>query len=160
MYESYVIAVTLGFFACITDYLDGYLARNKGMATPIGEILDQFGDSVSTACIIALGVYLNGLPFWYLFLFLLREFWVYSIRRYVSQKGKNLPSIFLGKLASNFLFWGAAVYFFGYAKFLPEEYSYYIRALGYVGFYGGLIQSYGAAYIYSKAFFRIYDESE
>ena len=150
-------SVIVGILACITDYADGIIARRRGLVTDIGEILDQFGDSTSTLAMLITGVYLGFCSIETAFLFAMREFWVYAIRRYVALKNEKIPSIFLGKLASNFLFWGGAVLFFAYAGFLNDEISIYFRYLCLFGIWAGLVMSYMTSFTYTRDFIKIYN---
>ena len=44
--EGYVLALVLFFFAGITDYFDGYLARKYNAVSQVGEILDPIADKI------------------------------------------------------------------------------------------------------------------
>jgi phosphatidylglycerophosphate synthase len=47
----------------------------------------------------------GGIPFAYLVIFLLREFWVGTVRRYGATVGIEIPSIALGKMATTVIYW-------------------------------------------------------
>jgi phosphatidylglycerophosphate synthase len=63
-------------------------------------MLDQVADSFTTAILLAMLVVTGGIPFAYLVIFLLREFWVGTMRRYGATVGIEIPSIALGKMAT------------------------------------------------------------
>ena len=67
--ESYVIALVLFFFAGLSDYLDGFLARKYNATSQIGEILDPIADKILIVFImITLSVNLSSyLSNFYLF---------------------------------------------------------------------------------------------
>ena len=86
--ESYVIALVLFFFAGLSDYLDGFLARKYNATSQIGEILDPIADKILIVFImITLSVNLSS----YLLAFsssliISREIWVSALRDYCSRK--------------------------------------------------------------------------
>jgi cardiolipin synthase len=99
------LAVAIGTVAGLTDHLDGYLARRLKQETSLGAMLDQTADSFTTAILLAMLVVTGGIPFAYLVIFLLREFWVGTVRRYGATVGIEIPSIALGKLATAVIYW-------------------------------------------------------
>ncbi len=48
------VTVVLGTLACLTDHLDGYLARRLNQETVLGAMLDQAADSYTTAIAMAM----------------------------------------------------------------------------------------------------------
>lgn len=103
------LAVVIGTVAGLTDYLDGYLARRLKQETTLGAMLDQAADSFTTAILLAMLVVTDGIPFAYLVIFLLREFWVGTVRRYGASVGIEIPSIALGKLATAVIYWAILI---------------------------------------------------
>src|SRR5262245_34740260 len=80
-----LLGTGLAVLGPLTDYLDGYIARRTGAVTLLGEILDQFSDIFfeSLALYVAVAVY-HFLPPWVMLVYLAREFWVTSIRRFMA----------------------------------------------------------------------------
>jgi phosphatidylglycerophosphate synthase len=68
-------------------------------------MLDQVADSFTTAILLAMLVVTGGIPFAYLVIFLLREFWVGTVRRYGATVGIEIPSMALGKMATAVIYW-------------------------------------------------------
>lgn len=64
---SYVTASGVFTLACVTDWLDGYLARRLGQSTPFGAFLDPVADKliVATAMVLLVGAHSKGLPTYY-----------------------------------------------------------------------------------------------
>ncbi len=51
-YQWYGLGVY--FFACITDYFDGYIARNYNIMTKFGRIMDPISDKILVSCVLLL----------------------------------------------------------------------------------------------------------
>lgn len=99
------VTVVLGTLACLTDHLDGYLARRLKQETALGAMLDQAADSYTTAIALAMLVIAGGFPFAFLLVFLAREFWVATVRRYAALGHVEIPSHLFGKLATAVIYW-------------------------------------------------------
>src|SRR5262245_57447711 len=93
------LGIALCITAGITDYVDGYVARRTGQVTRLGEILDQFCDVFFESLIlfVALAIY-RFLPPWLMLVYLTRELWMTSIRRFMAENRMNIPSNIFGKL--------------------------------------------------------------
>lgn len=156
----YLPGVIIGIAAGVTDYLDGYLARRLNQSTKLGEILDQFSDLFfEGAAILMLITHPEGAPAWVLFVYLVREFWVTTIRRFLASYQLNIASSFIGKLKTNFLGWCFAAYFFHLGQVFPEPVDTVMFVLGVVGLYGGLFWSYLSAWQYTRQFVALYPEA-
>tara|TARA_Y100001978_G_scaffold203420_1_gene229161 strand:- start:18375 stop:18929 length:555 start_codon:yes stop_codon:yes gene_type:complete len=85
----------------ITDFLDGYLAKNLNLETRIGSILDPLADKIF---IIIPFLYLcvdQIIPPWSLSLIIFREFIISVLRQ---TKSNGMPAINLSKFKSFFQF--------------------------------------------------------
>jgi CDP-diacylglycerol--glycerol-3-phosphate 3-phosphatidyltransferase len=92
-----VVAFVIFAFACITDRLDGLLARNYGMATEFGAFVDPIADKTLVgSALIGLSM-LGELPWWVTVLILAREFGVTVLRLAVIRRGV-IPASWGGKL--------------------------------------------------------------
>ncbi len=122
-----IVGLILGVVAGVTDYLDGWLARRLNQVTQLGAILDQFSDLVfESAALILLVSYAEGPPALVLFIYLLREFWVTTIRRFLSSHGVEIQSHFSGKLKTNVLGWSFMFYFAYVAHLWPAAETFLI----------------------------------
>ena len=91
----------------VTDYLDGWLARRTGQVTRLGEILDQFSDIFFESMVLYIAIaQFHFLPLWVLPIYLGRELWVTTIRRFMAGHQLNISTNFVGKLKTNFVMWG------------------------------------------------------
>ena len=82
--------------AMITDFLDGYLARSRGLITDFGKIMDPIADKAMTgAALIMLSVW-DYVPWWMTVLILVREFGI-TLMRFTILKYGALPANMAGK---------------------------------------------------------------
>jgi CDP-diacylglycerol--glycerol-3-phosphate 3-phosphatidyltransferase len=88
--EKYYLMLFLFFYASITDYFDGYLARKYDSQSLIGEILDPIADKILVIFVlIALSVNLSSYYIGFLSaLIISREVWVAALRDINSRRGK------------------------------------------------------------------------
>jgi len=92
-----IVAFAIFTIACITDRLDGVLARNYGMATEFGAFVDPIADkALIGSALIGLSI-LGDLPWWVTVLILTREVGVTLLRVAVIRRGV-IPASWGGKL--------------------------------------------------------------
>jgi hypothetical protein len=82
--------------------------------------LDQAADSFTTAIAMAMLVIAGGFPFVFLLIFLLREFWVATVRRYAALGHVEIPSHILGKLATAFMYYAMLLMAIALMLDIPE----------------------------------------
>ena len=145
--------------AGITDYVDGIVARATGQVTRLGEIFDQFSDLLLESAVLLVSVTAGRLPAAVLFIYLLREFWVVSIRRFMAEARINIPSTIWGKLKSNFIAWGNVPLFVSSAAWLPSA-EPYVTYLGQFGVGLGLVFGYLSGASYTRAFLAGYEQTK
>jgi CDP-diacylglycerol---glycerol-3-phosphate 3-phosphatidyltransferase len=86
--------------ACVTDFLDGWLARRHGMTTALGQLLDPLADKliVAAALIMLAAVPPDPrVPAWIAVVIVLREIAVTGLRGMAVRGGITLPAQELGK---------------------------------------------------------------
>jgi cardiolipin synthase len=145
-----VVTVILGTAACLTDHLDGYLARRLSQETTLGAMLDQAADSFTTAIALAMLVIAGGFPFVFLLLFLLREFWVATVRRFAAMAQVEIPSHITGKVATAVIYWALLVMAVALMLDIPEQTAVWLRPLATIGMAVGLVLSWFAAWRYTR----------
>jgi CDP-diacylglycerol--glycerol-3-phosphate 3-phosphatidyltransferase len=76
------IALAFGIFAIagITDWLDGYIARSRGMITDFGKFLDPIADKILVMAALVCFVGLGWIQAWTVVVILARDFIVGAIR--------------------------------------------------------------------------------
>lgn len=145
-----LVTVVLGTVASLTDHLDGYLARRLGQETTLGAMLDQAADSFTTAIALAMLVIAGGFPFVYLIVFLAREFWVGTVRRFAALDGRDIPSHVTGKLATGFMYYSMFVMAVILMLGVPEWVAWWLRPLAYYCMAFGLVLSWYSALRYTR----------
>ncbi len=86
--------------AAVTDWLDGYLARKQGLASPLGRNLDPLVDKVLIcgAYIFLLPVKGAGLTAWMVTVVVARELIITGLRSFLENKGATFGADWLGKI--------------------------------------------------------------
>jgi len=94
------VALALFVVASVTDWLDGKLARQRGLVSPLGRFLDPIADKLLVAAVLvmlaAVGQ-LRGLEVVAVILILCRELLVSGLREYLGEKGVVVPVSQLAK---------------------------------------------------------------
>jgi len=92
-----IVAFAIFALACITDRLDGLLARNYGMATEFGAFVDPIADKTLVgSALIGLSM-LGDLPWWVTIVIMAREVGVTVLRLLVIRRGV-IPASWGGKV--------------------------------------------------------------
>ena len=93
-------ALAVYSFACLTDYLDGYLARYLNHQTAMGRLFDPIADKLLVgACLLELCAfdYITGWTVLPALVILLREIAVSGLREYLAEIRVGLPVSKLAK---------------------------------------------------------------
>ena len=94
------LSLVLYTSACVTDYFDGYLARNRGQVSSPGRFLDPIADKLLVASVILLLVAVDGvadLTILPALVILCRELLVSGLREYLAEIQVPLPVSQLSK---------------------------------------------------------------
>ena len=86
--------------ACVTDFLDGWLARRQGITTALGQLLDPLADKLIVAATVIMLAAVPPeprVPAWMAVVLVLREIAVTGLRGIASSGGVLLPAEELGK---------------------------------------------------------------
>jgi CDP-diacylglycerol--glycerol-3-phosphate 3-phosphatidyltransferase len=73
--------------ACVTDLVDGKLARGRGQVTAMGKFLDPLADKILIGSVLVMLVWLRTAPAWVVVLILSREMAVTGVRAMASERG-------------------------------------------------------------------------
>jgi CDP-diacylglycerol--glycerol-3-phosphate 3-phosphatidyltransferase len=94
---SLAFSLIIFVIACITDSLDGFIARKYNLITPLGTFFDPIADKMLILSMFFIFSEKNLIPLWMPLLFLFREFVVSGIRQVGSLKGKMIGANWMGK---------------------------------------------------------------
>ena len=84
--------------ASLTDFLDGYIARNHNQITDFGKFLDPLADKLLVISAMAIFCQWGIFPAWALMLVLTREFAVTGLRLIAVGKGNVIAAGWSGKV--------------------------------------------------------------
>ena len=73
--------------AAITDYLDGYLARQRGLVSSFGKIMDPVADKLLVSSSFIMLVFHGWVPAWMVCIIIGRELAVTGLRNIISETG-------------------------------------------------------------------------
>ncbi|MFH1857044.1 MAG: CDP-diacylglycerol--glycerol-3-phosphate 3-phosphatidyltransferase [Candidatus Omnitrophota bacterium] len=90
-------AVAVFAIACMTDWVDGYLARKKKEVTVFGKLMDPIADKVLVISAFVAFSQLGLVAVWMVAIILVREFIVTGLRIFALAKGKVIAAHPLGK---------------------------------------------------------------
>ncbi len=91
-------ALAVFIFACLTDFLDGYLARKNNWITDFGKFIDPLADKMLVLSSFLMLIDQKLLPAWFVILVLARELSVDGLRLTAMTKGLVIAAGKLGKI--------------------------------------------------------------
>lgn len=97
-YDQYLAAAIVFALACITDTLDGYLARKKGLITNFGKFADPIADKILVLSMMIVLGHENLLPVWLPVIVLFRELMVDGLRMVAAEQGRVVAAGWSGKV--------------------------------------------------------------
>lgn len=99
-----VLAAALFIIACLTDYLDGYIARKQGIVTNFGRFADPVADKILTLTMMTALLARGDYFWWAAVIVAARELAVDGLRLVAVDQGIVIPAGNLGKVKTNFQF--------------------------------------------------------
>jgi CDP-diacylglycerol--glycerol-3-phosphate 3-phosphatidyltransferase len=120
--DSFVAALTFAATGA-TDFLDGWVARRKGLVTVIGKFLDPLADKLIVMAALVMLVHLGRVAAWLVIVVMAREFIVTGLRTIAMSEGIVIAAGQEGKHKATFQVAGIT--------FLLLHYTYPVDA----GFY-------------------------
>ncbi len=120
---SKLVATIVFIVACLTDFLDGYIARKNNQVTTLGKFFDTIADKVlimTGLLLICAGQVRGGAPVIYpswlgiicVVIILAREFIVSALRQIAAAKGKVLAADMGGKIKATAQYVVTSLYMF------------------------------------------------
>ena len=97
-----LIAVGIYILACVTDALDGHIARSRHLITNFGKFMDPIADKLLVMSAMIVLTAQGRMPDWVCILMLAREFLVSGFRLVAVENGVVIAAGPLGKLKTVF----------------------------------------------------------
>jgi CDP-diacylglycerol---glycerol-3-phosphate 3-phosphatidyltransferase len=95
---SYYSAALLFVIASITDFFDGYIARELDQITIVGQILDPLADKMLTLAAF-LGLMMSGAASaWAIYIIIVRELFITGLRTLSLSEGIDISASWAGKV--------------------------------------------------------------
>ncbi len=91
-------AALIFVIASITDFFDGFIARNFNAVSKLGEILDPLADKMLTLGAFLGLLFLHRANAWAVYLILVREFFITGLRVAMASEGLSVKASFAGKV--------------------------------------------------------------
>ncbi|HYQ82264.1 MAG TPA: CDP-diacylglycerol--glycerol-3-phosphate 3-phosphatidyltransferase [Anaeromyxobacteraceae bacterium] len=82
-----LIAALIFTIAGATDFLDGWVARRRGLVTVIGKFMDPLADKLVVVSALVMLVHLGRVPAWVVIVIMAREFIITGLRAVASSEG-------------------------------------------------------------------------
>ncbi len=106
--KNYIITISISLIILLTDFFDGFLARELNQITDLGKVLDPFADKIATISIV-IYLFLKGkVPLWLIITLISRDIIIF-IGGLIIKRIKDIvvQSNIWGKMTTGFL----ALYF-------------------------------------------------
>ena len=88
--------------AAITDYLDGYLARQYGLESTLGKVMDPVADKLLVSSTFIMITAHGWIPAWMVCIIVGRELAVTGLRNIIAGEGQDVSASWLGKYKTGF----------------------------------------------------------
>ena len=95
---SRYVALAIYIVACLTDLLDGYIARHYNQVSDFGKFMDPLADKMLVMAAMCYFVEYGQMPGWCLAIVLLREFAVSGMRLVAVEQGRVIAAAWSGKV--------------------------------------------------------------
>ena len=108
------LIVSLIFYAAISDYLDGLVARKTNTISEVGKVIDPISDKLCATILFLYTVWLGWVPAWFMIVNVIRDALIMIGSSFIKIKfGKVAMSTMSGKIYVNVLavYW-ISVFFF------------------------------------------------
>ena len=92
-----IAAGILFILACLTDFLDGRIARSRNLVTDFGKFIDPVADKLLVLTTLIMLIHLGMMPAWVVIIVICRELSVDGLRMVAVTQGKVIAAGPLGK---------------------------------------------------------------
>lgn len=96
--------ISLGVFvlAAVTDWLDGIIARKKGLVTKFGKLMDPLADKILVAAGFIMLTGMDIIPAWVTVIVVGRDFLLNTLRMFGTDAGETIAAGVSGKIKTAF----------------------------------------------------------
>ena len=98
IHHSFLWGFIIFLIGSFTDFLDGKIARKKGIVTVFGQLADPVADKILTTAALLAFMKLELCNVWIIMIILLREFTITSFRLVATSQGIFIPANIYGKI--------------------------------------------------------------
>ena len=92
-----IAAAVLFIIGCLTDFLDGRIARKRNLVTDFGKFIDPVADKLLVLTTLIMLIHLGKMPAWIVIVILCRDLAVDGLRMVAVTKGQVIAASPLGK---------------------------------------------------------------
>ena len=92
------VALILFVAASLTDFVDGKIARSRGLITDFGKFMDPLADKMLVMAAMLWFVEVGRMPAWALLIVVVREFAVSGLRLIAVDNGRVIAAAWSGKV--------------------------------------------------------------
>ena len=96
------MAALIFIAAAITDFLDGFFARQRGLVSNFGKVMDPVADKVLVSTCFIMLTSLGWIPAWIVCIIIGREIAVTGLRSIIADGGRDVSASGLGKYKTGF----------------------------------------------------------
>lgn len=93
---KYLALFTFGL-ACLTDFLDGYIARKRKLENDFGRLMDPIADKILILAAFLAFVEMKIVPAWMVIVIIFRELLITGLRINAARRGKVFSASLAGK---------------------------------------------------------------
>jgi len=96
------LAALLFSAAAITDFLDGYFARRRGLVSNFGKIMDPLADKLLVSSVFIMLASYQWIPAWIVCIIIGRELAITGLRNFIAGSDADISASWLGKYKTGF----------------------------------------------------------
>ena len=112
-------ALAVFLVACVSDFLDGYIARHYDQISDFGKFMDPLADKMLVLSAMCFFIEKGQMPGWIVAVVLFREFAVSGLRLIAVEQGRVIAAAWSGKIKTGCTMVGLALMLlFGQSKAL------------------------------------------
>ena len=104
-----IAALIVFLLACVSDFLDGYIARHYNQISDFGKFMDPLADKMLVLSAMCFFIERGMMPGWIVAVVLFREFAVSGLRLLAVEQGRVIAAAWSGKIKTGCTMVGLAL---------------------------------------------------